>query len=149
MKLRTHVVLAVLQFVSACFGVLGLLLLGGILGYVEPLWWGGKALIVPLFALEGLGLAVIPSYAFAFRLLKFKGSWGAVWRVLSLGFIQGVLFPLIVTTMGWAGWMNDRFWTDAFWWFMAILLALAAIISAVASALLMRMLPAKRYSGRV
>src|SRR3569623_3317779 len=69
MKLRTHVVLALLQFVSACLGVLGHLLLGGMLGYVELLWWGGKALIVPLFALEGLGLAVIPSYVFAFRIL--------------------------------------------------------------------------------
>src|SRR3569833_817502 len=105
MKLRTHVVLAVQQNVSACFGVLCLLLLGGILGYVEPLWWGGKALIVPLFALEGLGLAVIPSYAFALRLLKFKGSWGAVWQVLNKEKKQNELFPLIVTTMGWAGWM--------------------------------------------
>lgn len=149
MKLRTHVVLALLQFLAACLGVLGLLLLGGMLGYVEPLWWGGKALIVPLFALEGLGLAAIPSYVFAFRLLKFEWGWGAVWRVLCSGLIQGVLFPLIVATIGWAGWMNDRFGTDAFWWFVAILLALAAIASAVASALLMRMLLAKHHPGRV
>lgn len=71
MKLRMHVALALLQFLSACVGVLGLLLLGGMLGYVEPLWWGGKALFVPLFALESLGLAMIPSYLLAFRLLKF------------------------------------------------------------------------------
>lgn len=149
MKFRTHVIFALLQFLAACLGVLGLLLLGGTLGYVEPLWWGGKALIVPLFALEGLGLAVIPSYVFAFWLYRLERGWDAVFRVLCLGLIQGVLFPLIVAAMGWAGWMNDRFGTDAFWWFMAILLALAAIASAIASALLMRMLLAKRHSGRV
>jgi len=163
MKLRTHVVLALLQFVSACLGVLGHLLLGGMLGYVEPLWWGGKALIVPLFALEGLGLAVIPSYVFAFRLLKFEWGWGAVWRVLCLGLVQGTLFPLIVTATGWIiakAWVV-AYWfgmqrqqttglTDSFWWLLlAIFLALAAIASAVASALLMRMLLTKRHSSRV
>ncbi len=140
MKLRRHIALALLQFLAACIGVLGLLLLGGMLGYVEPLWWGGKALIAPLFALEGLSLAVIPSYVFAVGLLKFERGWGAALRVLCLGFIQGMLFPLIVAAMGWAGWMNDMFGTDAFWWFMAVLLALAAIVSAVASAWLMRKL---------
>lgn len=148
MKLRTHVVLALLQFLSACIGVLALLLLGGMLGYVEPLWWGGKALFVPLFALEGLGLAAIPSYALAFKLLKFEWGWGAVLRVLSLGLIQGTLFLLIVAAMGWAGWMNDRFGTDAFWWFLAILLALAAIASSVISALLMRILLARKHRSQ-
>lgn len=162
MKLWMHVVLALLQFLSACIGVLALLLLGGILGYVEPLWWGGKALFAPYLALEGLGLAVIPSYVFAFRLLKFEWGWGAVLRVLCLGFVQGALFPLIVAAMGW---MMAKAWvvaywfgiqrqqttglTDAFFWFLAIFLALVAIASAVASALLMRMLLAKRHPGRV
>lgn len=144
MKLRTHVVLALLQFLSACLGVLGILLLCGMLGYVEPLWWGGKALIVPLFALEGLGLAVIPSYVLAFRLLKFEWGQGAVLRVLCLGLIQGMLFPLIVATMAWVGWMNDRFGTDAFWWLMAIFLTLAAIAGAVASALFMQKITSPR-----
>lgn len=152
MKLRMHVALALLQFLSACVGVLGLLLFGGMLGYVEPLWRGGKALFAPYLALEGLGLAMVPSYLLAFRLLKFGWDKGGALRVLCLGLIQGVLFPLIVVAMGWMmakAWMvTDWFGiprqqatglTDTFFWILAIFLALAAMASSVISALLMRM----------
>lgn len=162
MKLRTHVVLALLQLVSACLGVLCLLILWEVFlwikhGYGEfPLPISDKEiLLVPLLVIEGLILGAIPSYISARKslearlLVPFNTPLALV-----LGFMQGVLFPLMLVTIGWMvaamEWLTaDRLLADGFWWFLAIFLALIAIASAIASALLMRILLAKRHLGRV
>lgn len=153
MKPQQHVVLALLQFLSAFAGALCLLLLGGVLGYVEPLWWGGKALFVPYLALEGLALGAIPSYFLSFKFIKLEWGHNAVWRVLCLGFVQGLLFPLLVATAAWVilkGWIVANWLgmqpqqpttlTGLFFVLFAIFLAIGAIASSIASALLVRTL---------
>jgi hypothetical protein len=161
MKLRTHVALALLQFLSACVGMLCLLALWELYIWAKHGYEGlfylmpeGEALLGPMLAIEGLVLGAIPSYVFVRRILETRLPALINMPVaLGIGFIQGVLFPLILVAVGWmiakawvvAYWFGIQHQqatglTDAFWWFLAFLLALAAIASAVAAALLMRKL---------
>lgn len=170
MKLRTHVVLALLQFLAACIGVLCLLVLWEFFLWAKHGYGGlfhpmpeGEALLGPVLAIEGLVLGAIPSYFFGRRILKTRlPVLTSMPVILGIGFIQGVLFPLMLVALSWmiakawvvAYWFGAQHQqatglTDAFFWVLAILLALAAIVSAVAAALLMRMLLAKRHAGRV
>jgi hypothetical protein len=162
MKLWMHAVLALLQFVSACFGALCLLILWEVFlwvkhGYGEfPLPVSDREiLLVPLLIIEGFILGAIPSYISARKSLETRllVPFSAP-LALGLGFMQGVLFPLVLAAIGGMvaamEWLTaDRLLADGFWWFLAIFLALVAVASAVASALLMQMLLAKRHSSRV
>lgn len=158
MKLGTHLVLALLQFVSACFGVLCLIVLWEVFLWAKH-GYGGiplpisdrEILLVPLLVIEGLILGAIPSYISARKCVEARLLMPfSTPLALGLGFMQGVLFPLMLATIGWMvaamEWLTaDILLADGFWWFLAIFLALVAIASAVASGLLMRMLLAKRY----
>lgn len=156
MKLRTHTLLALLQFMSACLGALCLLVLWEVFlwakhGYGEFLLpvSDREIFLVPLLVIEGLILGAIPSYISARKSLETRLLVPfSTPLAFGLGFMQGVLFPLMLASIGWMvsamEWLTaDRLLAGGFWWFLAIFLALVAIASAVASALLMRMLLSK------
>lgn len=161
MNLRMHVALALLQFLSACVGMLCLLALWELYiwakhGYQGPfhLMPDGEELLGPMLAIEGLVLGAIPSYILVRRILeRWRPKFTKLPAMLGIGLIQGMLFPLVLVAVGWTlakAWgvangfgippQQATGLTDAFWWFLAFFLALAAVASAGASALLMRKL---------
>lgn len=82
---------------SAVIGLTVYLLVGSVAGWIDPIWWGGKALMFPLWF--GMGLILVgaaPFYLLARLILrKLKGS-ESVGAIASTGFIFGILqMPLV------------------------------------------------------
>ena len=88
------------QILGAFLGLALVLLVGGAFGWVEPLWWGGKALSPLIFGGIVLAVGGIPYFLITWLIFYFRSRNVTSKRVFLVGMIQGItLVPLSFIAM--------------------------------------------------
>lgn len=85
---------ALVQFLAAFAGLLCYLVLASLIGWVDPIWWGGEALFPLGFGSIALLIGAVPSYGICLKILKVARKVEIVLyrHIVITGFLQGILF---------------------------------------------------------
>lgn len=82
--------------VSSFFGFCSYVLLAGLLGWMPPIWWGGEAVVAPVFGSFYIIVGASVFYVAAKYLLRLIDNI-AMWILLISGYIQGFsFFPIAI-----------------------------------------------------
>lgn len=85
---------ALVQFMAAFVGLLCYLVLASLIGWIEPIWWGGKSLFPALIGVLTLLIGALPFHVItAICLRRIAGLHTfSNQRLIIVGAIQGVVF---------------------------------------------------------